>query len=384
MANGIDYSWARPGGKAIHDAGYTFAARYLSYDTSGKNISADEASDLLNNGVGIVLVWEQGATGALGGHDAGVSDATQALAQARAIGFPDDRPIYFAVDFDEADTDQQNNAIYDYFTGVNSVIGVNRTGIYAGYYPVKRVHEKGLAPWMWQTLAWSGGQVYDGVHIYQNGQSAFGSGADIDEAKQSDVGAWGAGSSVNPAPPVPAPVQPVPSPAPSAAAGGGGTYTVVSGDTLSGIGTKTSSDWRAIAQLNGIGAPYVIYPNEVLNIPGGNSPAPSAPAATTRYTVQSGDTLGGIGQKYGIDYHEIASANGISNPNLIYAGQVLVIPGANAPAPNPTPGRTYTVSSGDSLSAIGASQGVDWHSIASMNGIGAPYTIYPGQVLKLA
>jgi LysM repeat protein len=384
MANGVDYSWARPGAKAIHDGGYTFAARYLSYDTSGKNISSEEASDLLNNGVSIVLVWEQAANDALQGHDKGVAEATDALAQARAIGFPEDRPIYFAVDFDEADTDQQNNALYDYFRGVVEVIGFNRVGIYAGYYPVKRVHEQGLAKWLWQTLAWSGGQVYDGIHIYQNGASAFGNGADVDEARQSDIGAWGAGSSVNPAPPVPAPVQPVPSPAPSSSAGGGGTYTVVSGDNLSAIGTKTGSDWRAIAQLNGIGAPYVIYPNEVLNIPGGNSPAPDAPAATTRYTVKSGDTLGGIGQKFGVDYHTIAAANGIADPDKIYPGQVLVIPGSNSPAPNPTPGRTYTVASGDNLSAIGASQGVDWHAIASINGIGDPYTIYPGQVLKLS
>ena len=43
------------------------------------------------------------------------------------------------------------------------------------------------------------------------------------------------------------------------------------------------------------------------------------------YTVQKGDTLSGIAQKYGTTYQEIAQANGISNPNLIYAGQTLTI-----------------------------------------------------------
>lgn len=52
-------------------------------------------------------------------------------------------------------------------------------------------------------------------------------------------------------------------------------------------------------------------------------------SAHTSYKVQSGDTLSGISQKFGKDYSfvsSIASANGISNPNLIHAGTTLVIP----------------------------------------------------------
>lgn len=45
--------------------------------------------------------------------------------------------------------------------------------------------------------------------------------------------------------------------------------------------------------------------------------------------------------------------------------------------------KTYTVKSGDTLSGIGAKTGVNWKTIASLNGISSPYTIYPGQVLKL-
>ena len=39
------------------------------------------------------------------------------------------------------------------------------------------------------------------------------------------------------------------------------------------------------------------------------------------YTVKSGDTLSGIAVKYGTTYQIIAQLNGISNPNIIYAGQ---------------------------------------------------------------
>lgn len=46
------------------------------------------------------------------------------------------------------------------------------------------------------------------------------------------------------------------------------------------------------------------------------------------YTVVKGDTLSGIAAKYGVTYQEIAKENGIRNPNLIYPGQQFKIPGA--------------------------------------------------------
>lgn len=66
-----------------------------------------------------------------------------------------------------------------------------------------------------------------------------------------------------------------PAPAPAASS----TYKVVSGDTLAKIGSKTGIAWRDLASLNGIGAPYTIYPGQVLKLSGGSAPAQSAPAA---------------------------------------------------------------------------------------------------------
>lgn len=97
------------------------------------------------------------------------------------------------------------------------------------------------------------------------------------------------------------------------------TYTVVSGDTLSGIGSKLGVNWKDIANANGITSPYTIYPGQKLTIPGGSSTASS----TKTYTVKSGDTLSGIGQKLGVNWKDIANKNGISSPYTIYPGQVL-------------------------------------------------------------
>jgi lysozyme len=57
---------------------------------------------------------------------------------------------------------------------------------------------------------------------------------------------------------------------------------------------------------------------------GGSAPLPPPPGET--YVVQPGDTLSGIGEKLGVDWHQIAAANGINDPNVIYPGQVLSIP----------------------------------------------------------
>lgn len=158
------------------------------------------------------------------------------------------------------------------------------------------------------------------------------------------------------------------------------TYTVKSGDTLSAIGSKLGVNWQNIASANGIGSPYTIYPGQVLTIPGGSTTSTSTSTSST-YTVVSGDTLSGIGSKLGVNWKDIANANGISSPYTIYPGQKLTIPGGDTTS-NSSSSRTYTVKSGDTLSEIGQKLGVNWKNIASLNGIGSPYTIYVGQVLK--
>lgn len=98
------------------------------------------------------------------------------------------------------------------------------------------------------------------------------------------------------------------------------TYAVRSGDTLSGIAARYGTSWQHLAELNGLADPNVIYPGQVLTVDGGAQ----APAAQT-YTVRSGDTLSGIASAYGTSWQHLADINGLGNPDLIYPGQVLTI-----------------------------------------------------------
>lgn len=158
-------------------------------------------------------------------------------------------------------------------------------------------------------------------------------------------------------------------------------YVVKSGDCLSKIGANLGVDWRDIANANGIVSPYTIYVGQTLIIPGGSTPAPSQPSNSgTTYTVKSGDTLSSIAAKFGTTYQKIAADNGIANPNIIYPGQVLKINGGGSTQTNNT-GRTYVVKSGDTLSGIAAKFGTTYQKIARDNNIANPNVIYPGQKL---
>ena len=98
-------------------------------------------------------------------------------------------------------------------------------------------------------------------------------------------------------------------------------YIVKSGDTLSEIAEKYNTTYQKIAQDNNIENPNLIYPNQKLKIYINVSQGTNE----TIYIVKSGDTLSAIAQKYNTTYQKIAKDNNISNPNLIYPNQKLVI-----------------------------------------------------------
>ena len=97
------------------------------------------------------------------------------------------------------------------------------------------------------------------------------------------------------------------------------------------------------------------------------------------YTVRQGDTLTGIAGKLGVSTAELASANGITDPNRIRAGQVLDVP-EQEPLPEIS---SYTVRQGDTLSGIAGNLGVSTAELARTNGITDPNRIRAGQVLEM-
>ena len=116
------------------------------------------------------------------------------------------------------------------------------------------------------------------------------------------------------------------------------TYYVVNrGDTLSAIAARYGTTTQTLVQANGLASANLIYVGQRLVIPGGSSAPPPPSSTTGYYTVQGGDTLSSVAVRHGVTAWAIIQANQIANPNFIYVGQRLVIPGGSSPAPAPAP-----------------------------------------------
>jgi membrane-bound lytic murein transglycosylase D len=112
------------------------------------------------------------------------------------------------------------------------------------------------------------------------------------------------------------------------------------------------------------------------------------------YTVASGDTLSGIAGRYNTSVSELVAINQLRDRHSIRIGQKLVLPQqggvvptlvVNDPGPQSIPGnRTYTVRRGDTLTGISQRFGVATTTLMSLNGLRDRNMIQPGQVLKLA
>ncbi len=117
------------------------------------------------------------------------------------------------------------------------------------------------------------------------------------------------------------------------------------------------------------------------------APTP-APAATgpKQYTVKAGDWLYKIARENGVSPEALIAANPKINPDaVLIPGTVLTIPGSSAPVPGSTTTgqKTYVVKGGDNLFRIALNNGTTYQALAQLNSIPAPYTVFPGQVLKL-
>jgi len=152
------------------------------------------------------------------------------------------------------------------------------------------------------------------------------------------------------------------------------------GENLAMIATQYGTSVTAIVQANGLTNPNLIYPGQQLIIPLVSPPHPP-PSQPTIYTVQPGDTLSAIAYRYGTTVWAIMHANNLSS-SYIYAGQTLYIP-ASSPAPPYPSAFYYTVRWGDTLSAIAYRFGTTVEAIMQANHLYHPWLIYAGQSILI-
>ena len=120
-------------------------------------------------------------------------------------------------------------------------------------------------------------------------------------------------------------------------------HVVQAGETLDSIARLFSVDVTALGTANGITDPNAVYVGLALVIPAVPAPvvenAPAAPPAagipiggeSVFHIILAGETMFQIATQYGVTVNDIAQANGIADPGLIYPGQQILIPGVEPP-----------------------------------------------------
>lgn len=200
----------------IAAAGFIGAIVYVSESRPGANfdfkpVSREYSDALRAAGLHVVSAYQFGKPGwpnpsdYTRGFDGGAADAATAVGLHAAAGGPASAPIFFSID-EDIDHDTWTSLAVQWFRGINSVLGVARTGIYGHARACRWAVDDGVIGhsmtsgrrWAWQTRAWSGGAreptavlyqsavftgsdpavVVDGVHV------------DADDVLADDFGQW--------------------------------------------------------------------------------------------------------------------------------------------------------------------------------------------------
>jgi hypothetical protein len=212
----IDFAERRIAPHDITAAGYAGVVNYVSEARPGANFEAkpltrEYADSLRAAGLHIVSNFQYGKPGGTApsdftrGFDGGVADAHTALGLHTAAGGSDSAPVFFSVD-DDINLDTWNNLAVNWFRGINSALGAQRTGIYGHAQACRWAINDGVIGrsstaghlWAWQTRAWSHGQREPAAVLYQEvvnsasdpGPLLGGIHIDVDEVLAIDYGQW--------------------------------------------------------------------------------------------------------------------------------------------------------------------------------------------------
>ncbi|GFG65227.1 hypothetical protein MKUB_27170 [Mycobacterium kubicae] len=207
----IDFAERTIPPEEIKAAGYDGVVNYVSMSRPGANFEAKPitrqyADALRAAGLHIVSNFQYGKPGwpdpsdFTRGFDGGVADAKTAQQLHAAAGGPPAAPIFFSVD-DNIDSNTWNGPAVQWFRGINSVLGVDRTGIYGHAQACGWAINDGVIGrsttaghrWAWQTKAWSNGQREPAAVLYQGvieGPVLNGIRVDVDDVLAADFGQW--------------------------------------------------------------------------------------------------------------------------------------------------------------------------------------------------
>ncbi|HEY0228839.1 MAG TPA: DUF1906 domain-containing protein [Mycobacterium sp.] len=212
----IDFAARQIPAQQIRAAGYRGVVNYVSESRPGSSFGAKPiirpyAYSLIAAGLVIVSNYQYGKPGSSApsdftrGYAGGIADARTAWQLHTAAGGGQGAPIFFTID-EDINRDTWNHTALQWFRGINSVLGVQRTGVYGGVRVCQWAAADGVVGssstpgrrWLWQTRAWSGNQVHPAAVLYQSvvstasnpGPKVGGLEVDVNDVLAHDCGQW--------------------------------------------------------------------------------------------------------------------------------------------------------------------------------------------------
>ena len=212
----IDFAMRQIPAADIRAAGHSGVINYVSTSRPGSSFGAKPitlayAQSLTAAGLVIVSNYQYGKPGGTAPSDftrgfaGGVADARTAWQLHTAAGGGQSAPIFFTID-DDINRDTWNTLALPWLRGINSVLGVQRTGVYGGIKACQWAAADGVIGnsgtpghrWAWQTRSWSGGQIDPAAVLYQRvvstasnpGPVVGGIEVDVSDVMAQDCGQW--------------------------------------------------------------------------------------------------------------------------------------------------------------------------------------------------
>jgi len=198
----LDYAAGVVSAADIRAAGALGAIRYVSDRRPGgawmlgKPIQLAEARDLYQAGLKIVSCYQYGKRETadwLGGQSAGLAHAKRGWQLHTAAGGPIGAPVYASID-DDPSYEQYKAQVAPFLRGWESVLGRQRTGVYANSKTIEWALQDGIGAYYWQHNWGSpGGVAHPAAHLHQveiDSRKVGGIGVDVNHILKPGFGQW--------------------------------------------------------------------------------------------------------------------------------------------------------------------------------------------------
>lgn len=166
-------------------------------------------------------------------------------------------------------------------------------------------------------------------------------------------------------------------------------YTVQPGDSLYQISLNFGISWESIATANNVQSPYIIYIGESLLIPSGgtvsNSSCSSSSTSSSSSSSSSQDSTSASKSSNSTtaSSSSISSSNSSTSSSTSSSSTSSTSSSSTSSSTSSSSYLQYTVQPGDYLYLIGQKFNVPWQTIAQANNIQSPYVLYVGEVLQI-